>query len=449
MSVGDELNSRSSVSTYLVIGASGKTGRYVAHALLERGASVRAGSRTPERLTTNRSESIRFDWYDRLTWLPALQGVDGVYLVKPESEDVVALVSDFIEAMGAEGVRRLVLVSECAAGTRPPDVAERAAELVVEAADLDWTILRPSWYMQDLVEANFFGSMIRDDRLVVMTTGGERIAWIDARDVGIVAASLLVTGGAVGEALDLTGPEALTLEELAARISRVAGTGIVGVEEPAEQAIERMRQSGMSDDEISYMTRISDSIASGHTSTVTSEVRRFAGRAAESLDAFLLAHEALLTPKDSIKPASGPSDALDGARHNEALFRRLIGCWATNDLDGLLECFDDDLQYTDMPFPDQPVRGKDAFRRHMVAYNSLFREGQVNVEFVQVVANSTNVIGELLCRALYVGPGAPPEGVPVTWCATISDTVVGGRVAYERAYYDPAAFDNAVARARE
>ena len=136
------------------------------------------------------------------------------------------------------------------------------------------------------------------------------------------------------------------------------------------------------------------------------------------------------------------------ARDNEALFRRLIAAWARNDLDGLLSCFADDLVYTDMPFPDEPVRGKTAFREHMERYNALFLHGQVEVEFVTVVATSTNVVGELLCRARYVGPGAPEEGVPVEWYATLLDTVVDGRVQLEHAYFDPTAFDKAVAQGR-
>jgi ketosteroid isomerase-like protein len=357
------------------------------------------------------------------------------------------LVSDFVESMADAGVPKLVLLSECAAQTRTVEVAERAVELAIQSSEIAWTILRPSWYMQDLINESFFGPMIRDEGQLVMTTGGERIAWIDARDVGRVAASVLLGSDAACEALELTGPEALTLDEVALRITRVAGSRVVGVEEPGYAAVDRMRRHGMADDEIAYLSRISDSICAGMTSTVTDAVRQFTGSDAISLDAFLIEHEALVRSSVQLDVAGSSSESPEDVRYNEALFRRVISCWATNDLDGLLECFTEDLEYTDMPFPDQSVRGKAAFRQHLEAYNSMFLDGQVEVDFVQVVANSTNVIGELVCRAVYVGPDAPPGGVVVRWCATISDTVLGGKVAYERAYYDPAAFGNAVAAA--
>ena len=100
--------------------------------------------------------------------------------------------------------------------------------------------------------------------------------------------------------------------------------------------------------------------------------------------------------------------------------------------------------YTDMPFHDAPVVGKPAFRRHVTDYNALFAHGHVDTELVTVVSTDSHVVGELSCRAVYVGPGAPTDGVPVHWYATLVDTVVDGKVTSEHAYFDPTAFANAV-----
>lgn len=139
------------------------------------------------------------------------------------------------------------------------------------------------------------------------------------------------------------------------------------------------------------------------------------------------------------------SQGEQSARDNEALFRRQIAAWARNDLDDLIDCYVDDLMYMDMPYPENPVRGKAAFRTYMEGYNALFAE--MDVELVTVVATSTHVVGELLTRALYVGPGAPEGGVEVSWYATLVDTVEDGKVLSEHAYFDPTAFDKAVERA--
>lgn len=431
----------------LVIGASGKTGRHVVAGLVSRGGTVRAASRKPEQLDIVGADRARFDWDDESTWGPALEGVDGVYLVKPQSADVVEIVARFLDSMKAARAGRLVFLSECATQTRSDDITERHVERVVEASGLEWTILRPSWYMEDIVDDEFFGPMVRNGRIIVMTTGGSATAWIDARDIAEVAAEVLVNGGAAGQALDLTGPEALSLDQLAERISAAAGDHVKAIEESVLEAEARMRADGFDEGFVAYITRIGESIIAGYTATVTGEVERVTGRPPRNIDSFLAEHAARLRPVVEKGTAMDAEQALQCARDNEVLFRRLISAWARTDLDALTDCFADDLVYTDMPFPDAPVRGKVAFREHVKGFNALFAAGQVDVEFVAVVANSTNVVGELRCRARYVGPGAPDGGVPVTWYVTLADTVVDGKVVNERVYFDPTAFDTAVKQA--
>ena len=108
----------------LVIGASGKTGRHVVTSLVSRGSTVRAASRRPEQFDIEGAEPTRFDWDDESTWGPALTGVDGVYLVKPQSAEVVEIVARFLDSMKAASADRLVLLSECAAQTRSDDITE-------------------------------------------------------------------------------------------------------------------------------------------------------------------------------------------------------------------------------------------------------------------------------------------------------------------------------------
>ena len=435
------------MSQILVIGARGKTGRHVASGLVSRGVSVKAASRNPDELSGGHGVPTRFDWHDGSTWESALAGVDAVYLVKPESDDVVEIVTEFLRAMEDAGVRRLVLLSECATHTRSDDVTERRVELAVEATNLQWTILRPSWYMQDLVDDHFFGPMVRDGGIIVMTTGGSATAWIDTRDIAEVAVELLINGGSNQQALDLTGPEALTLNQLAEHITAAVGAPVLGVEETVAEAESRMRRDGFDEDTVAYLTRIGESIIEGNTANVTGDVERITGHPPRPLGSFLADHAEHLRRKGDLDtPVRDVDMRADITANNEALFRRLVAAWASSDFDTLLDCFADDMVYTDMPFPDNPVVGKPAFRRHVTDYNALFANGQVDTELVTVVATGSHVVGELSCRARYVGPGAPVEGVPIHWYATLVDTIVDGKVRSEHAYFDPTAFDKAVHR---
>jgi uncharacterized protein YbjT (DUF2867 family) len=89
----------------LVIGGAGKTGRRVAERLTERGVPVRLASRSTE---------PSFDWEDRDTWAPALEGATAAYItyypdlaVEGSAERIGALGALAVET----GVRRLVLLS--------------------------------------------------------------------------------------------------------------------------------------------------------------------------------------------------------------------------------------------------------------------------------------------------------------------------------------------------
>src|SRR3954470_3101812 len=104
----------------LVLGAGGKTGRRVARRLRDRGVAVRAGSR---------SGTPRFDWTDRATWAPALDGAGAVYisyfpdLAAPGAAETVGAFA------GLAAPRRLVLLS----GRGEPE-AQRAERLVRDAS---------------------------------------------------------------------------------------------------------------------------------------------------------------------------------------------------------------------------------------------------------------------------------------------------------------------------
>src|ERR1041385_5375712 len=103
---------RSTSTTILVTGPSGKVGRRLIPLLARRGATVRAASRSPFAARTG-IEPVRFDWTDESTYATARKGVDAMSLVPgpiPQADH-----ADYIRALldGASGagVKRLVLLS--------------------------------------------------------------------------------------------------------------------------------------------------------------------------------------------------------------------------------------------------------------------------------------------------------------------------------------------------
>ena len=124
----------------LVLGGTGKTGRRVVERLTARGLPFRIGSRSGE---------PPFDWEERATWVPALNGVGSVYLTYYPDLAVpgaVEAVASFAEQAVQSGILRLALLS----GRGEPE-AERAEQAVRESG-AELTILRSTWFMQNFSE---------------------------------------------------------------------------------------------------------------------------------------------------------------------------------------------------------------------------------------------------------------------------------------------------------
>ncbi len=194
---------------YLVIGAAGKTGRRVAEKLWQKGLSVRAVSR---------STGIPFDWNSQSTWANALDDIDCAYvtyqpdLALPGAVDIIRA---FLAAAKKAGVKHIVLLSG-----RGEEEAE-AAERVLQASGLDWTVLRASWFMQ-----NFSENYMRDELLsgsLTLPVGPVKEPFIDADDIADVAVSALTEARHRNRLYELTGPELLSFNEAVSEIARATG----------------------------------------------------------------------------------------------------------------------------------------------------------------------------------------------------------------------------------
>ncbi|MBN9220998.1 MAG: NAD(P)H-binding protein [Mesorhizobium sp.] len=196
----------------LILGGTGKTGRRIAERLTARDIPVRIGSRngTPS-----------FDWLDRETWDPALEGVGAAYIsyypdiaVPGAAETVEAFARLAVE----RGIRRLVLLS----GRGEPE-AQRAEEMV-KASGADWTILRCSWFSQNFSEGFLVESILEGE--VALPVGAVGEPFIDADDIADVAAAVLTGPGHAGQLYELTGPRLLSFADAVAEIGRATGRDI-------------------------------------------------------------------------------------------------------------------------------------------------------------------------------------------------------------------------------
>jgi uncharacterized protein YbjT (DUF2867 family) len=223
-----------SAGEVLVTGARGKTGREVVAQLAARGIPVRAGSRTPG-ATTATVRAVPFDWEDPATWGPATTGVEAVYLMRPDLEAAPDLVTDLVRlSLGAH----VVLLSEQGAEGLPGTSWERRVERAVTEGASTWTLLRPSWFHQVLTDPRYYLESIRADGVLPLSTGGAKFAFVDARDISAVAvAALLDRDGSAGAAYEITGPEGLTLEQVAELVAAASGRPVVAADPPVAEVV--------------------------------------------------------------------------------------------------------------------------------------------------------------------------------------------------------------------
>ncbi|MFH9354085.1 NAD(P)H-binding protein [Kitasatospora sp. NPDC017646] len=208
-------------ATILVTGATGTTGSRTAARLLAAGHRVRAASRRSTAAATG-ADPVRFDWYDPTTFDDALSGADRVYLVPPVGEpDPAAVMLPFLRSARAAGVRRAVLLSSSAVPEGGPAVG--AVHQALPGLFDEWAVLRPSWFMQNFTGDHLHARSIREDGTILTATGSGRIGFVDADDIAAVAVHALTDDPAPDRDLILTGPAALTHDEIAVIVSEVTG----------------------------------------------------------------------------------------------------------------------------------------------------------------------------------------------------------------------------------
>ncbi len=264
----------------LVVGATGTTGSRVGGFLRGRDVPTRLATRTPRA-----AGQVRFDWADRETHAPALRGVSAVYLVAPIGViDPVPVVEPFLDEALRQGVRRVVLLSSSAMAEGVPPLG--ALHGLVRATMPEWTVLRPSWFMQNFTGDLPAGEGVRTGE-IVSATGDARVAFIDAGDIAAVAGHALTDEVPHDTDHLLTGPEALSYAEVAEIIAKWTGSPVrhraLGTDEHARH----LAASGLPAEFAAFLAALDEDIRGGSEDRVTDTVHRVTGRPARSFREFV------------------------------------------------------------------------------------------------------------------------------------------------------------------
>lgn len=238
----------------LVTGAAGKAGSAVVRELARQGVRARALVRDARKAAALAGlptiEPVVGDMRRRSELLPALDGVERALLISSPTEQMVDTQISFIDTAEVAGVARVVKLSgkesgegfdpEVFRGTRWHGQIER----YLERTTLAWTHLRPSQFMQNYLPGSITGFDPRD-RALTMPIGKSSLAPVDLGDVAKAAVELLARDGYESRSFTMTGPEALTMTEVADRVSAATGERFRYVDVPIGEKLAAMAAAGL------------------------------------------------------------------------------------------------------------------------------------------------------------------------------------------------------------
>ena len=251
--------------TVLVIGAAGDLGGRVARGLRDRRVEVRGLARRPAPGCT------LGDLRDAASLARACAGVQRMFLVSSPTQDQVALETNAIDAAERAGVEHIVKVANIPIAGLETGLHgnHRAIERRLLASRADATILQPSFFATVIDRQR---ELLARGRLV-LPTGPGKIAWIDPDDIAAVAVEALTRDDVRG-AQQLTGPEALDGDEVAARL------GVKRVDPPLAQWRDAAVADGLDPWLADSTVHLYEAVARGALADVTDTVARVTGHPA-------------------------------------------------------------------------------------------------------------------------------------------------------------------------
>lgn len=270
-----------------VTGSTGHIGGRVARHLADAGVDQRLLARTPEKAPALPwAVAVRSSYENTEESRSALAGVDLLFMVSAsESVERLSQHRAFIDAAAAAGVGHIVYLSFFGAAPDATFTLARdhwATEQHIIDSGMRFTFLRDNLY------TDFFLAMVGEDGVLRGPAADGRVASVTRADVARVAAAVLQSPAEhVGQTYNLTGPEALSFDDIARTISDVTGRDVSFNNETVEEAYASRRAWDAPQWQYDAWVSTYTAVAAGELVPVSDDVHRIAGRQPESLREFL------------------------------------------------------------------------------------------------------------------------------------------------------------------
>ncbi len=229
----------------LVTGATGNTGSLLVPALLKADVDVRVFARNEAKAKPIKdlgAEVVIGDLDDPAAILPAVKDVDKIYLLTWNGRTQLKQAENVINAAKHEGVSHIIRHSMWGADKSRIIKQGYEIEEMVKSSGLQWTILKPTFFMQNTMMA---AQTISSDGVIYWDMKDGKLGMIDVRDIADAAFAVIVGKGHEGKSYILTGPEAISFNDVAKIFSDVLHKEVKYVNVPHEASIQAMTGMGM------------------------------------------------------------------------------------------------------------------------------------------------------------------------------------------------------------
>lgn len=283
----------------LVTGATGSIGKHLVRQLQELQVPFKALVRDADKGRTLGCPYVVGDFDDPETIDAALASVDQVLLngagavptADGAAQPMVAQQKAAIDAAVRAGVGKVVKISVWRArqGGLLAEGAHWDIEQHLKASGVEWALLQPSGFMQNFITG---AGTFSDDGSLIGPAPDAPVSYIDCYDIAACAAVLLTGSSGAGRTFVLTGPEALTMAEIAGQLSHAVGKPVDAIGLSSDDMVDRLTAQGVPAQFALDVAHLWADVGTGSLAATTPEVKNLTGREPRTFAEFLAANEA-------------------------------------------------------------------------------------------------------------------------------------------------------------
>jgi len=275
--------------TILITGASGNISSGIIAQLKGSKYRLLALVRNPEKAEELKKQGIELrvgDLEKPWTLGPAFTGADTVWILAPPGPRAPEQCSNALWAARQAGAKHVVRLSAFGASHTAPTINSRLhalSDAEVAASDIPFTILKPHYFMQNLLMA---AQSIAQQGTMYFALADGKMGLIDSRDISEFAAHVLSSSGHEGKTYTLTGPASVSMSQIATAIGEAIGKTVTYVPVTAEVERQAMLTMGIDEWMANLMGNYSAAYSANWGDLVTDDFQRVIGKLPRSIEQF-------------------------------------------------------------------------------------------------------------------------------------------------------------------